>query len=100
MAAISVRETAGTCCPLSVHKIFRKDTKRRGGEPGSPPLPYEIRTGKNARAVFLEFFEEEAFVDLAGVAGLAQVVLFEGACAAGRVSAPAGDCFQVGASRG
>lgn len=64
------------------------------------PLPYEIRTGKNARAVFLELFEEEAFVDLAGVAGLAQVVLFEGACTASRVSAPAGDCFQVGASRG
>ena len=90
--------------PLSVHKIFRKRTKRRGGEPGSLPLPYEIRTGENARLAFfwslvflesLELFEEESFVNLAGVAGLAQVVLFEGACAAGGVSAPAGNRLQI-----
>ena len=87
---------------------FSQGHERRGGEPGSPPLPYEIcirnpHRQKRQAHVFLEsleLFEEEAFVDLAGVAGLAQVVLFEGACAAGRVSAPAGDCFQVGASRG
>ena len=81
-----------------------KRTKRRGGEPGSPPLPYEIRTDKNARLAFfsrpvflepLEFFEEESLVDLAGVAGLTQVVLFEGACTAGGVSAPAGNRLQV-----
>ena len=81
-----------------------KRTKRRGGEPGSPPLPYEIRTGKNARLAFfsrpvflepLEFFEEESLVDLAGVAGLTQVVLFEGACTAGGVSAPAGNRLQI-----
>ena len=112
MVTVPARIAAGTQCPprypRNVHKIFHKDTKRRGGEPGSPPLPYEIRIRNPHRQkcqahVFLEsleLFEEEAFVDLAGVAGLAQVVLFEGACAAGGVSAPAGDCFQVGASRG
>ena len=94
--------------PQNFSKENHKRTKRRGGEPGSPPLPHEIcvrnpHRQKRQAHVFLEsleFFEEEAFVDLAGVAGLAQVVLFEGACTAGGVSAPAGDCFQVGASRG
>ena len=125
-----VRVAAGARCPLSIHKIFRKSTKRerKGGAGNQVPCPSpmrsapeicirnphrksasEIRTGENARLAFfsrpvflesLELFEEEALVDLAGVAGLAQVVLFEGACAAGGVSAPAGDCFQVGASRG
>lgn len=74
--------------------------------PAPPPMKSasEIRTGKMPGScfsgIFLELFEEEAFVDLAGVTGLAQVVLFEGACATGGVSAPAGDCFQVGTSRG
>ncbi len=95
---------------LSVHKIFHERTTREqkgGAENQVPhPSPQKIRTGKNARPVFLqigflvrvsflEFFEEEAFVDLAGVAGLAQVVLFEGACAAGGVSAPAGNRLQI-----
>ena len=84
MVTVPVSVAAGARCPLSVRKIFRKDTKRRGGDPCSPPLPYEIRIRNPHRQkcqahVFLEsleLFEEEAFVDLAGVAGLAQVVLF------------------------
>lgn len=67
----------------------------RGTKFGPPPLPYEIRA-----ANFLEFFEEESLVDLAGVAGLAQVVFLEGAGTTGGVSAPASDCFQVGTARG
>lgn len=74
---------------------FSQENEKEGRRTMSPPLPYEIRA-----CDFLEFFEEEPFVDLAGIAGLAQVVLFEGARAAGGVSAPAGDCFQVGTTRG
>lgn len=104
--------------PQNFSQENQKRIKRRGGEPGSLPLPYEIRTGnlhqKSAPAktpgsrfspdqffwslVFLEsleLFEEESLVDLAGVAGLAQVVLFEGACATGGVSAPASNRLQI-----
>ena len=101
VVTVPVRAAAGTRCPprclQNVRKIFSKENEkeRRGAKIGSPPLPYEIRA-----CDFLEFFEEEPFVDLAGIAGLAQVVLFEGARAAGGVSAPAGDCFQVGTTRG
>ena len=110
MVAVTARVAAGTRYSSSIYKIrrvstfFHKRTKRRGGEPGSSPLPYElrtseIRTGKTARPMFLwsllEFFEEEALVDLAGIAGLAQVVLFEGARAAGGVSAPASNRLQI-----
>ena len=105
VVTVPVNVAAGARCPLSVRKIFHKDTSE---DPGSLPLPYEIRIRnphrqKRQAHIFLEsleLFKEEAFVDLAGVAGLAQVVLFKGACATGGVSAPAGDCFQVGASRG
>ena len=102
-------------------KFFTRESKaneKEGRRTMSPPLPYEIRTGnlhqKSApiktpdwffsRPVFLEsrfsgvsleLFEEESLVDLAGVAGLTQVVLFEGACAAGGVSAPAGNRLQI-----
>ena len=32
---------------------FSKENEKEGGGPlGSPPLPYEIRTGKNARLMF------------------------------------------------
>lgn len=83
---------------------FSQGHEKEGRGTRFPPLPYEIRTDKMPGSCFsgffLELFEEEAFVDLTGVAGLAQVVLFEGACTAGGVSAPAGDCFQVGTSRG
>ena len=48
----------------------------------------------------LGLVKEEPLVDLAGIAGLAQVVLFEGAGAAGGVSAPARDGLKVGATLG
>ena len=94
MDTILVEVRSGSALPTK--KISPGHEKEGWGATiGSPPLPYEIRA-----CDFLEFFEEEPFVDLAGIAGLAQIVLFEGARAAGGVSAPAGDCFQVGASRG
>ncbi len=94
MDTILVEVRSGSALPT---KKISPGHEKRGGEPQLVPRPSPM---KSAPANFLEFFEEESLVNLAGVAGLAQVVLFEGACAAGGVSAPAGDCFQVGASRG
>lgn len=82
-----------------------EEKERRGTMFPTPPLRNPHRKFAPAKTpgsyfygIFLELLEEEAFVDLAGVAGLTQVVLFEGACAAGGVSAPAGDRLQVGTS--
>ena len=78
-------------------KNFDRARKRGAGSQKLVPRPSPM---KSAPANFLEFFEEEPLVDLAGVAGLTQVVLFEGARTTGGVSAPASNRLQIITTRG
>lgn len=68
--------------------------------PGNQKLVPRPSPMKSAPANFLEFFEEEPLVHLAGVAGLTQVVLFERARTTGGVSAPARNRLQIITTRG
>lgn len=80
----------------SAEKIS-ENAERGAGSQKLVPRPSPM---KSAPANFLEFFEEEPLVDLAGVAGLTQVVLFEGARTTGGVSAPASNSLQIITTRG